>query len=153
MPPPYERTTHIHMYASPTPGRVPMYQQNMVGPFGSRQRWGMNTVTVDPMPDLAGRLALVTGASSGLGLGLATRLAAAGAEVLLGVRDEARGQSALDRLRREVSGARVSLRTLDLASLRSVAERADGLLGEGRPLDILINNAGVMAPPVRHNQS
>ncbi|WP_433830773.1 SDR family oxidoreductase [Actinoplanes sp. CA-015351] len=109
----------------------------------------MDTVTISPMPVLAGRLAFVTGASSGLGLGLATRLAAAGAEVLLGVRDEARGQSALDRIRREVPGARVSLRTMDLASLRSIAEMADGLLAEGRPLDILINNAGVMAPPVR----
>jgi NAD(P)-dependent dehydrogenase (short-subunit alcohol dehydrogenase family) len=137
----------------------------MVGGMGPRHRVVMKKVTNTPMPDLTGRLALVTGASGGLGLGLAARLAAAGAEVLLGVRDRSRGEAALRELRSAapsasvsgdpvsggpVSGGSVSLRTMDLASLDSVARAADGLLDEGRPLDLLINNAGVMAPPVRH---
>lgn len=107
------------------------------------------TTTVD-VPDLTGQLAVVTGASSGIGLGLSTRLAAAGAEVLLAVRDPGKGEAALDRIRAEVSGARVSLRTVDLASLVSVAALADRLDAEGRPVHLLINNAGVMAPATRH---
>ena len=107
----------------------------------------MTTVAV---PDLTGRLAVVTGASSGLGLGLSTRLAAAGAEVLLAVRDPGKGEAALNRIRTEVPGARVSLRTLDLASLVSVTALAEQLDAEGRPVSLLINNAGVMAPATRH---
>ncbi|MBY8874265.1 SDR family oxidoreductase [Micromonospora sp. PLK6-60] len=110
----------------------------------------MKKLTVSPLPDLTGRLALVTGASGGLGLGLATRLAAAGAEVLLAVRDPAKGAAALGRLRREAPGAAASLRTLDLAALTSVATLAEELIADGRPIDILINNAGVMAPTTRH---
>ena len=105
---------------------------------------------MENVTDLTGRLALVTGSSGGLGLGLASRLAAAGAEVLLAVRDEAKGAAALDRIRAEVSGAQVSARPLDLASLASVAALADGLTAEGRPVGILVNNAGVMAPATRH---
>jgi len=97
-----------------------------------------------------GRLALVTGASSGLGRELSTRLAAAGAEVLLAVRDPGKGEAALARLRAAVPGAKASLRTVDLASLDSVATLAGDLAAEGRPINILLNNAGVMAPPVRH---
>lgn len=100
--------------------------------------------------DLTGRLAVVTGASSGLGLGLATRLAAAGAEVLLPVRDQAKGEAALSRIRAEVPGADVSLRGLDLASLTSVEALGDTLNAEGRPIHLLINNAGLMAPATRH---
>ncbi|GAA4255812.1 SDR family oxidoreductase [Dactylosporangium darangshiense] len=100
--------------------------------------------------DLTGRLAVVTGASSGVGLGLATRLAAAGAEVLLPVRDEAKGNAALSRIRAESPGADVSLRELDLASLKSVHALGDTLNAEGRPIHILINNAGLMTPATRH---
>ncbi|RSM56688.1 short chain dehydrogenase [Actinoplanes sp. ATCC 53533] len=100
--------------------------------------------------DLTGRLAVVTGASGGLGLGLATRLAAAGAEVLLPVRDQARGEAALSRVRAGAPGADVSLRELDLASLRSVRALGDALNAEGRPIHILINNAGLMTPATRH---
>ncbi|HEV7711779.1 MAG TPA: SDR family oxidoreductase [Asanoa sp.] len=107
-------------------------------------------MTTFAAPDLTGRLALVTGASGGLGLGLATGLAAAGAEVLLAVRDTGKGDAALRQIRAEVPGAHVSLRTLDLAALSSVATLTDGLIAEGRPVNILINNAGVMAPATRH---
>ncbi|WP_203711280.1 SDR family oxidoreductase [Asanoa siamensis] len=110
----------------------------------------MKNETTFRVPDLTGRLALVTGASGGLGLSLATRLAEGGAEVLLGVRDAAKGLAALDRIRRELPAARVSVRTLDLASLDSVAALVGELDEEGRPIDLLVNNAGVMAPATRH---
>ncbi|MFI5890170.1 SDR family oxidoreductase [Actinoplanes sp. NPDC051513] len=97
--------------------------------------------------DLSGQLAVVTGASSGVGLGLATRLAEAGAELILPVRDPAKGKTALDRVRATAPDARVSLGELDLASLDSVAAFARSL---DRPVNILINNAGVMAPATRH---
>lgn len=103
-----------------------------------------------PVPDLAGKLAVVTGASDGVGLGLAERLAQAGAELVLPVRNQAKGERALDRIRTAAPGATVSLRELNLASLESVAALGGKLLAEDRPIDILINNAGVMTPPTRH---
>ncbi|MFG2047429.1 SDR family oxidoreductase [Micromonospora sp. NPDC048935] len=102
------------------------------------------------VPNLTGKLAVVTGGSDGLGLGLATRLARAGAEMVLPVRNPAKGAAALDAVRAAAPGAVVSTRELDLASLDSVAALADTLLDEGRPIHLLINNAGVMTPPTRH---
>lgn len=101
------------------------------------------------VPDLTGRLALVTGASDGVGLGLAARLAAAGAEVVMPVRNRRKGEAALAEIRRRHPRAAVSLRDLDLSSLTSVAELADQLAAEGRPIHVLVNNAGVMTPPER----
>jgi NAD(P)-dependent dehydrogenase (short-subunit alcohol dehydrogenase family) len=98
-------------------------------------------------PDLTGKLAVVTGASDGMGLGMAEWLAAAGAEVLLPVRNPAKGKKAVEKIRRNHPGARVSTRSLDLSSLASVAALGDTLREEGRPIHILINNAGVMRPP------
>ena len=102
------------------------------------------------VPDLAGKLAVVTGGSDGVGVGLATRLAGAGAQVVLPVRNQAKGAAAIDRIRAAVPYARVSLRELDLASLKSVEALAETLDDEGRPIHLLINNAGVMAPATRH---
>jgi NAD(P)-dependent dehydrogenase (short-subunit alcohol dehydrogenase family) len=101
------------------------------------------------VPDLSGKLVLVTGANSGLGLGLTERLAAAGAEVLLGVRSKAKGEAAIAGVRAKTPSAKLGLRTVDLASLTSVAALSDSLLAEGRPIDILINNAGIMMVPTR----
>jgi NAD(P)-dependent dehydrogenase (short-subunit alcohol dehydrogenase family) len=101
------------------------------------------------VPDLTGKLAVVTGASDGLGFGLASRLAAAGAEVLMPVRNAAKGDAAVARIRTAVPGALVSTRELDLSSLESVAKLGETLNAEGRPIEILINNAGVMNPPTR----
>jgi len=101
------------------------------------------------VPDLTGRLAVVTGASDGIGFVIAGRLAAAGAEVVLPVRNRAKGEQAADRLRRSVPGAKLAVRDLDLSSLASVAALVDTLGGEGRPINILVNNAGVMTPPSR----
>ena len=102
------------------------------------------------VPDLSGQLAVVTGASDGLGFALADRLARAGAEVILPVRNRAKGDTALDRIRAATPAAKVSQRDLDLASLDSVRQLGDTLLAEGRPIDILVNNAAVMAPVTRH---
>lgn len=101
------------------------------------------------LPDLTGRRALVTGASDGIGLGIARRLAAAGAEVLLPVRNRSKGEAALAAIREEHPAALVSLLDLDLASLTSVAALGARLRDDGRPLHLLVNNAGVMTPPDR----
>ncbi len=101
------------------------------------------------VPDLSGGFAVVTGANSGLGLGLAKRLAGAGADVVMAVRSRAKGEAAIAEIRREIPTAKLSIRTLDLSSLKSVAALGDELAAEGRPIDILINNAGVMTPPQR----
>lgn len=106
--------------------------------------------TIDiAIPDLAGRRALVTGASDGMGLGIAERLAAAGAEVILPVRNPSKGAAAIARIRQSVTAAKVSLRSLDLSSLESVGALGDTLREEGDPIHILVNNAGVMTPPNR----
>jgi NAD(P)-dependent dehydrogenase (short-subunit alcohol dehydrogenase family) len=101
------------------------------------------------VPDLSGRLAIVTGANSGLGLGFTKRLAAAGAEVVLAVRDWGKGEEAMARIRAEIPIARVRMLPLDLSSLSNVAIFAAMFTAEGRPLDLLVNNAGVMMPPKR----
>ncbi|SBN61717.1 NADP-dependent 3-hydroxy acid dehydrogenase YdfG [Curtobacterium sp. 9128] len=101
------------------------------------------------IPDLTGRRALVTGASDGIGLGIATRLAAAGAEVVMPVRNRRKGEAAADRIRQQYPDAILRLEEMDLSSLRSVASLADRLRSQGDPLHLLIGNAGVMTPPER----
>lgn len=101
------------------------------------------------MPDLAGRTALVTGASSGLGLQTTLGLARAGARVLMAVRDAARGHAASDRVRADAPGAEVELVGLDLADLASVQAAALAVAERVPRLDLLVNNAGVMALPPR----
>jgi NAD(P)-dependent dehydrogenase (short-subunit alcohol dehydrogenase family) len=110
----------------------------------------MNSKAIDlDVPDLSGKLAVVTGASDGFGLGLATRLAGAGAEVIMPVRNEQKGAAAAAEIKRAVPAAAVSTRRLDLSSLQSVTDLAGQLLSEDRPIHIMINNAGVMTPPQR----
>ncbi|WP_125776139.1 SDR family oxidoreductase [Antribacter gilvus] len=101
------------------------------------------------VPDLSGKRVLVTGASDGMGLRIAGRLAAAGAEVVMPVRNPAKGEAAIRRINQASPGANISLRALDLASLASVEALGDTLRDEGRPIHLLINNAGVMRPPQR----
>lgn len=101
------------------------------------------------VPDLTGRRALVTGASDGIGLGLATRLALAGAELVLPVRNRQKGAATVATITARAPRAVVSLRDLDLSSLDSVAALAEDLLAEGEPLHLLVANAGVMTPPDR----
>ncbi|WP_165063192.1 SDR family oxidoreductase [Marisediminicola senii] len=101
------------------------------------------------IPDLTGTLAVVTGASDGIGRVIAGRLARAGAEVILPVRTRSKGEAAVRGIHDAVPGAKVTLRDLDLSSLDSVAALTGELRAEGRPIDLLINNAGVMQPPQR----
>ncbi|QUQ68791.1 SDR family oxidoreductase [Kutzneria sp. CA-103260] len=101
------------------------------------------------IPDLTGKLAVVTGANSGLGFGLTGRLAKAGADVILAVRNRAKGADAIDRLSKNIPGAKLGMRDLDLSCLDSVAALGEQLVAEGRPIDFLLNNAGIMTPPRR----
>lgn len=101
------------------------------------------------IPSQSGRLAVVTGATGGLGYETALALAGAGAEVVLASRSDTKGADALARLRAAHPGAAVRFERLDLASLDSVAAFAERLLAESRGIDLLVNNAGVMALPER----
>ena len=99
------------------------------------------------IPDQSGRRAVVTGANSGLGYVTARELARRGARVVLACRSENRGTEAVGRLAAEVPGADVEFLRLDLGDLDSVREFA-AVYGRGRDrLDLLVNNAGVMALP------
>ncbi len=112
--------------------------------------YGFETTTDELLEglDLTGKHVLITGASAGLGVETARALAAHGASVILTVRDMAKGERATEVVRADAAlGASVELREMDLASLASVRACADGPLGEGQPLNVLIANAGVMACP------
>lgn len=91
----------------------------------------------------------MTGANSGLGLASTRALAALGARVVMGVRDEEKGRVAADAVRADVPGADLEVRRLDLADLASVGEFAGGVRDREDRLDILMNNAGIMMPPQR----
>src|SRR3954452_14967350 len=99
------------------------------------------------IPSQSGRVAVVTGANSGLGLVTARELARAGARVVMGCRDTQRGETSRSEVLAQVPGAEVEVRQLDLASLASVREFADRLHADVPALDLLVNNAGVMAIP------
>ncbi|WP_045822970.1 SDR family oxidoreductase [Williamsia herbipolensis] len=101
------------------------------------------------IPEQDGRRAVVTGGSDGIGLRIAIRLARAGAEVVLPVRNRAKGDAALDTIRAAAPDASVYLRDLDVSSLESVATFAAELRQQGRPVHLLVNNAGLMTPPDR----
>ncbi|GIG68839.1 oxidoreductase [Phytomonospora endophytica] len=96
------------------------------------------------MSHRSGRVAVVTGANSGIGQVTARELARGGARVVLACRDAGRGAAALARLRAEVPGADAEVRSLDLADLGSIRAFADAWRG---PLDLLVNNAGIAMVP------
>ncbi|WP_223692275.1 SDR family oxidoreductase [Leifsonia poae] len=101
------------------------------------------------VPDQSGRRIVVTGANSGTGMEATKRLAGAGAAVILGVRSLEKGEAARAAILTAAPGAELDVRRIDLADLASVRAFADEILSESRPLDTLINNAGVMTPPRR----
>jgi NAD(P)-dependent dehydrogenase (short-subunit alcohol dehydrogenase family) len=101
------------------------------------------------IPNQDGKLAVVTGATGGLGYETALGLAHAGAEVILAGRNDRKGSDALAKISSSVPKAKVRFESLDLASLASVAAFAGRLSTQGRAIDLLVNNAGVMTPPKR----
>lgn len=109
------------------------------------------TWTFDDMSDQTGRVAVVTGASSGLGRVAAQQLAAHGATVLMAVRDVAKGERVRAELSRAELPGSLEVHHLDLADLDSVRRFADALHRAGRPIDLLLNNAGIY--PTRHELS
>lgn len=110
---------------------------------------GTGKWTAAQIPSQAGKTALVTGANSGIGYQAALELARHGAHVLMGCRNAGKGRAALERLLREAPGASAEVVELDMASLASIRAFAAAFIGRGTALDLLINNAGVMALPKR----
>ena len=108
--------------------------------------------TAADVPDQSGRTVVVTGASSGLGLETARVLAARGATVVLACRDTGKAGRAADQIRAQAGRADVRVVRLDLASLASVRETAGEIRATCARLDLLINNAGVMAAPYRRTE-
>lgn len=102
-----------------------------------------------PLPDLTGKRAVLTGGSDGIGLRIAISLAGAGAEVILPVRNSRKGTAAVEQIRARHPASNVELRALDLSSLASVAAFGDEMRRAGTPINLLINNAGLMTPPER----
>lgn len=101
------------------------------------------------IPPLNGKTAVITGATGGLGYETALALAGAGAKVVLTGRNEAKGRHALQTIRSQFPNAEIAYDTLDLANLASVAEFASRYAAAHASLDLLVNNAGVMALPQR----
>lgn len=103
--------------------------------------------TAQDIPDQAGRVAVITGANTGLGYETAAALADHGARVVLAVRNLDKGKDAAERIAAKSPGADVTLQELDLTSLDSVRAAAEQLKSEYDRIDLLINNAGVMWTP------
>lgn len=101
------------------------------------------------VPDQQGRYVVITGANSGTGKEAAKRLAAAGAEVVMAVRTPGKGEQAREEILDAVPDASLEVRRMDLADLSSVRDFAEQLHRDGRPVDALVNNGGVMAVPDR----
>jgi len=100
-------------------------------------------------PDLTGRTILVTGGNTGLGKETCIRLAKLGASVIIGSRSQGRGEKAAEDVRAAANSAKVKSMQLDLASLKSIDAFAKAFQAEHEKLDVLVNNAGVMAIPSR----
>jgi NAD(P)-dependent dehydrogenase (short-subunit alcohol dehydrogenase family) len=108
--------------------------------------------TTADIPDLSNRTAVVTGANGGLGLETARALAAAGAHVVMAVRDQDKAAAAVADINDTVSDPKLTLVALDLASQQSVHQAAAQIAGAHERIDILVNNAGVMAIPERRTE-
>src|ERR1700690_419960 len=116
--------------------------------------FGATSTTEDVLSaiDLRGKRILVTGVSAGIGVETARSLAAHGAQVVGAVRDLAKGEAAAAQVRKDAlpQGGSFELVALDLANLQSVRACAGVLLTAGKPFDVVIANAGVMATPLGH---
>jgi NAD(P)-dependent dehydrogenase (short-subunit alcohol dehydrogenase family) len=107
-----------------------------------QKKWDINNI-----PDQEGRVAIVTGSSSGIGYETARVLAKKKATVVIAVRNMEKGNAAANKIREEYKNADVKVMELDLANLESVRKFADQFMLDYSRLDLLINNAGVMVPP------
>ena len=105
--------------------------------------------TLAQMPRQDGRRVIITGGNSGIGESAALELARRGATVVIASRDPKKAEAAVLRMRKEVPPERILAADLDLASLASVRRFSEAELANAEPLDVLINNAGIMAPPQR----
>lgn len=103
--------------------------------------------TAEDIPDQTGRTAIVTGANSGIGFETARALAAKGARVILACRNERKAEAAISRIRKAHPDAQVDFGSLDLGDLASIREFSARVVEDLDCVDLLINNAGVMAPP------
>src|ERR1700685_3751919 len=103
---------------------------------------GSTQWTAQDVPDQHGRIAVITGGNSGIGLEAAKVLAACGATVVLAGRDPARTEAAAEQVRAAMAGAKAETAALDLGSLDSVREAAADISARFSRLDLLINNAG-----------
>lgn len=110
----------------------------------------MSSWTTDQIPDQSGRTAVITGATSGIGYETAKALAGAGARVIIASRNVEKGAAVLAEIRAAHPRAEISFEPLDLASLASVANCAERIAAAAPRIDLLINNAGVMAIPTRY---
>ncbi len=109
----------------------------------------MSAWTTSSIPDQSGKLAVITGATGGLGLETALILVKTGADVILVGRNSVKGRVAEALIRQKYKNGNVRFELADMASLTSIRNFADRMLATGRPIDILVNNAGIMAP---HNR-
>ena len=105
--------------------------------------------STENIPDLSGKCAAITGVTGGLGVNTAIELGRHGASLLVTARDDAKAAIALDRIANDAPGTKVEVVELDLADLAQTKKAAAGLVATVQHLDILINNAGVMATPKR----
>lgn len=103
--------------------------------------------TEENIPDQSAKVAIVTGANSGIGFETARMLAHRGASVTLACRSEAKGEAAVQKILAEQPSGQVALALIDLSDLNSVAKFAEAFVAANERLDLLINNAGVMVPP------
>lgn len=101
----------------------------------------------EDIPDLSGKIAIVTGANTGIGKVSAKEMARKGAHVIVACRSAPRGISAVNEITREISGSKVEYMNLDLSSMASVQKFTDEYRAKGMGIDILMLNAGIMMNP------
>jgi len=111
------------------------------------KRWNLENI-----PDQTGRIAIVTGANTGIGFETAAALAARNATVIMACRNRQKAEDAMARIRERTPDAKLEFIELDLASLASVERFAATFRDRHERLDLLINNAGVMVPPLGHTK-
>ena len=108
--------------------------------------------TAENIPDLSGKVIIVTGANTGLGFEAAKEFARKGAQTILACRNTEKGEKALAKIKDEIPKAQAEVRELDLASLKSISEFAEKFKTDYSRLDVLMNNAGIMFVPYRQTE-